>query len=184
MANQSKFYHRGTLDALDLLRADHDKVRQLFREFDSLRDVDDEDERKAELVDEIVYELTIHTMIEEEIFYPAVRMALGDDDMLDEAESDHAGARELMLQLEDLYPGDEHFETTVTVLAEEVADHIDREEADLFNAVRNCGIDLEGMCGQLIARKDALDEDLSAPALPPEAPAPHDGTRRPPRAPN
>jgi iron-sulfur cluster repair protein YtfE (RIC family) len=184
MANQSKFYHRGTLDALDLLRADHDKVRQLFREFDSLRDLDDEDERKAELVDEICYELTIHAMIEEEIFYPAVRMALGDDGMIDQAEEEHAGARELIARLEDLYPGDEHFDATVTVLCEEVADHIDREEADLFNAVRNCGIDLEGMCGQLIARKDALDDDLSAPPLGMDTALPHDGTRRPPRAPN
>lgn len=184
MANQSKFFHRGTLDALDLLRADHDQVRTLFREFDSLRDVDDEDDRKTELVDEICYELTIHAMIEEEIFYPAVRLALGDDELLDEAEADHAGARALILQLDDLYPGDELFNTTVSVLAEEIADHIDREEADLFNAVRGSGVDLEGMCGQLIARKDALCDALDDDAPTPPLAPPHDGARKPPRAPN
>lgn len=183
MSTQHPFHHRGTLDALDLLRADHDKVRQLFREFDSLRDIDDEDERKSDLVDEICYELTIHAMIEEEIFYPTVRLALGDGP-IDEAEDEHASMRELVLRLEQLYPGDEHFDVTLTVLAEEVADHMDREEADLFNALRNSGIDLEGLCGQLIARKDALEDDLSAPPACTEPQRAHEGVRRIPRAPN
>jgi len=69
-------------DALALLKADHDKVRNLFREFESLKGIDDEDERKSELVDEICYELTLHTMLEEEIFYPVLRSAIDDDDMM------------------------------------------------------------------------------------------------------
>ena len=162
MSNQGK-KGNPALDALDLLRADHDKVKSLFREFESLKGNDDEDERKSELVDEICYELTLHTMLEEEIFYPVVRSAIEDDDMMDEADVEHAGARELISQLEVMYPGDDHFDATVTVLGEEVAHHIDKEENDMFVAVRSAGIDLEDLGEQLAARKEELDEDLSSP---------------------
>jgi hemerythrin-like domain-containing protein len=170
-------------DALELLRADHEKVKGLFREFEALRGSDDEDERKAELVDEICYELTVHTMLEEEIFYPALRSVIGDDDMMDEADVEHAGARDLISQLEVMYPGDDHFDATVTVLGEEVEHHIDKEESEMFEAARNSGIDLEELGDQLSARKEELDEDLSSPATTFDAIEPHDGARRPPRAP-
>lgn len=171
-------------NALKLLKADHDKVKDLFREFDSLKGNDDEDERKAELVDEICYELTVHTMIEEEIFYPTLRAAIDDSDMMDEADVEHAGARELISQLEVMYPGDDHFDATVTVLGEEIAHHIDKEETDMFDAARNSGIDLHALGEQLAARKEELDDDLSSPPSTLDGIAPHDGARRPPRAPN
>ena len=172
------------VDALDLLKADHDKVKSLFREFENLKGNDDEDERKSELVDEICYELTVHTMIEEEIFYPVVRSAIDDDEMMDEADVEHAGARELISQLEVLYPGDDHFDATVTVLGEEIAHHIDKEESDMFEAARSAGIDLGELGERLSARKEELDEDLSSPPSTIDALQPHDGARRPGRAPN
>lgn len=171
-------------NALELLKADHDKVKHLFREFDSLKGSDEDDERKSELVDEICYELTLHTMLEEEIFYPAVRAAIDDDDMMDEADIEHAGARELISQLEVMYPGDDHFDATVTVLGEEIAHHIDKEEGDMFDAVRGAGIDLDELGEQINARKEELDEDLSSPASSIDAMTPHDGARRAPRPPN
>jgi hypothetical protein len=183
MANQGK-KGGAAPDALELLKADHDKVKSLFREFDSLKGIDDEDERKAELVDEICYELTLHTMIEEEIFYPTVRAAIDDDDMMDEADVEHAGARELISQLEVMYPGDDHFDATVTVLGEEVAHHIEKEEGDMFDAARAAGIDLDDLAEQLTARKEELDEDLSSPASSIDAMEPHNGSRRAPRPPN
>lgn len=174
-------------DALDLLRAEHDKVRQLFRDFDTLKCNDDDDERKAELVDEICYALTLHTLLEEELFYPTLRAAIDDDDLLDEADVEHAGARDLISQLEVMYPGDDHFDATVTVLGEEVAHHIDKEENELFAAARTAAIDLGDLGERLAARKDELDADLSAPpssldAI--DAMTPHNGTRRSPRPPN
>lgn len=174
-------------DALALLRADHDKVKQLLREFDELKGSDDDDERKAELVDAICYELTLHTMIEEEIFYPTLRAAIDDDELMDEAEVEHAGARELISQLEVMYPGDDHFDATVTVLGEEIVHHIAKEESDMFDAARACGIDLDELGERLSARKEELDEDLSSPpssidAI--DAMAPHNGARRSPRPPN
>lgn len=169
--------------ALEVLHADHQKVRNLFSEFDSLKGLDDEDERKAELVDEICYELTLHTMVEEEIFYPALRAAIGDDDLMDEAEVEHAGARELISQLEVMYPGDDYFDATVSVLGEEVGHHIDKEEGELFEAARRAGIDLATLGDKLAARRAELEEDLTAPASG-EPPAPHEGVRRAPRPPN
>lgn len=179
MAKQSK-----TRDALDFLRAEHNKVRNLFREFESLKGIDDEDERKSELVDEICYELTVHTMMEEEIFYPVLRAAIDDDEMMDEAEVEHAGARELVSQLEVMYPGDDHFDATVAVLGEEVGHHMDKEEGEMFDAARRAGVDLDSLLGQLEARRQELEEDLSAPAATLDAISPHDGTRRAPRPPN
>ena len=189
MANTGK-KKSGAFDALDLLRADHEKLKSLFREFEDLKGNDDEDQRKAELVDEICYELTLHAMIEEEIFYPTVRSAIDDEDLMDEADVEHAGARELISQLEVMYPGDDHFDATVTVLGEEVAHHIDKEESDMFDAARKAGIDLEELAERLTARKEELDEDMSSPPSSIDAidaidvDAPRNGTRRSPRAPN
>jgi hemerythrin-like domain-containing protein len=184
MSNQGKPKSGAAIDALELLKSDHDKVKSLFREFESLKGNDDEDERKSELVDEICYELTVHSMIEEEIFYPVLRSAIDDDDMMDEADVEHAGARELISQLEVMYPGDDHFDATVTVLGEEIAHHIDKEESDMFEAARTAGIDLEDLGEQLAARKEELDEDLASPPSSIDAMEPHDGARRAPRAPN
>lgn len=171
-------------DALGLLRADHDKVKALFGEFETLKGRDDEDRRKTELVDEICYELTMHSMLEEEIFYPLLRAAIDDDELLDEADVEHAGARELIGQLEIMAPGDDHYDATVTVLGEEVAHHIGKEESELFAAARDAGIDLDDLGAQLAARKAELEEDLSSPPSSIDAMEPHNGARRQPRAPN
>jgi hemerythrin-like domain-containing protein len=184
MTTPGKHKSGSARDALALLRADHDKVRNLFLEFDSLRGIDDEDERKSELVDEICYELTLHTMLEEEIFYPVLRSAIDDDDMMDEADVEHAGARELISQLEVMYPGDDHFDATVAVLGEEIGHHIEKEEGDMFDAARRAGIDLDRLAEQLVARREELEEDLSSPATSIDAMEPHDGARRAPRPPN
>lgn len=181
---KSKHNDGAAVDALGLLKADHDKVRALFRAFDSLKGKDDVDRRKTELVDDICYELTRHIMIEEEIFYPALRKAIGDDELLDEADVEHAGARELIAQLEIMLPGDDHFDATVTVLGEEIAHHIDKEETELFDAARGAGLDLGRLGAQLAARSNELEEDLASPPSSIEAMQPHEGARRAPRAPN
>ncbi|MFP5393920.1 MAG: hemerythrin domain-containing protein [Gammaproteobacteria bacterium] len=183
MSQQSKPQYQSTLDALDLLQADHNRVKFLFSEFDSLRGMDDEDERKARLVDEICYELTVHSMIEEELVYPRARAVIDNDELMDEADIEHSGALELVSQLEVMYPGDDHYEATVSVLAEEIAHHIEKEEDEMFPAMRASGIDLVELAADIRARKDELDEDISAPP-PADRMAPHDGVRHPPRAPN
>ena len=158
-------------------------MRELLREFDSLKGNDEEDERKSELVDELCYELTLHAMIEEEIFYPVLRSVIDDDELMDEADVEHAGARELISQLEVMYPGDDHYDATVTVLGEEVAHHIEKEEDEIFAAARKAGIDLHELGDQLAARKEELEDDLSSPASTIDAMEPHPGTRRQSRPP-
>ena len=174
-------------DALGRLKADHDKIKALFGEFDILKGEANKDLRKAELVDQICYEVTLHSMLEEEILYPALRRSISDDALLDEADIEHAGARALIGQLEIMAPGDDHYDATVTVLGEEVAHHIKKEEVALFalfKAARSAGIDLDALGEQLAARKDELAEDLSAPPSTIDAMMPHDGARRAPRPPN
>ncbi len=158
-----KKHGTGQPSALDLLKADHDKVRALFREFDALKGTDDADERKAELTDDICYELTMHATLEEEIFYPAVRSLIDNDDLLDEAEVEHAGARALIGQLELMYPGDEHYEATVAVLAEEVLRHMEKEEGILFAAASQAMDDMRNIGERLQERREQLEEDLSSP---------------------
>jgi selenocysteine-specific translation elongation factor len=174
----------GAPDALGRLKADHDKVTALFREFHALKGKQGKDRRKADLVDEICYELTLHSMLEEEIFYPVLRAAIDDDELLDEADIEHAGARELIGQLEIMAPGDDHYDATVTVLGEEIAHHIEKEEGELFELAREAGIDLDDLGEQLAARKDELEEDLSTPPSRIDGMEPHEGARRQPRAPN
>jgi len=171
-------------DALALLRHEHDRIRQLFVEFERLRGIEDEDERKAELVDEICYELTLHAIVEEELVYPLLRAAADDDEMMDEAEVEHAGVRELVSQLEVMYPGDDHFEATVAVLAEEVEHHVAMEESDMFDTARKSGIDLAALGRKMQARRRELDEDLDDSPDVIDAMEPHAGMRLPPRAPD
>lgn len=173
-----------TPDALSLLRAEHERIRQLFGDYGLLRGLDDEHERKADLVDELCDALTVHGTLEDEIFYPVLRAALDDDELLDEAEDDHAGVRELVARLEVMYPGDEHYEALVAVLAEEVAHHVAREESELFEAVRTAGVDLMRLGRRLAARRREIEEDLDPAAGAVDAMEPHPGMRTVPRAPD
>ncbi|MES2296091.1 MAG: hemerythrin domain-containing protein [Pseudomonadota bacterium] len=170
-------------DVLKLLKADHERIKQLFREFESLKGSNDKDARKAELSEEICQELNLHAMLEDELFYPAVRSAIDNDELIDEAEVEHAGAKDLISQLEVMYPGDDHFDATVAVLTEEVERHIEREENDIFPAARKSGLDLRDLAEKLQARKEELEEDLMAP---PHVIDPHErinGRRAPTRPP-
>jgi hypothetical protein len=174
----------GPPDALALLRADHQQLRLLFARCEDLCGLDDAQESLAELVDDLCDALIVHTMLEEELFYPALRAATGDDELFDDAELEHAGARELVSQLEVMYPGDEHFEATLAVLADEVAHHIAQEEGEMFELARTAGVDLHALGQRLALRQAQLDDDMSAPPTAFDAAAPHDGRRTPPRAPD
>src|ERR1043165_4378743 len=106
-------------DALSLLKEDHQKVKELFQEFEKARDGEGESD-KEELVRKICMELTIHSTIEEEIFYPAVREAIEDMDVMDEAEVEHASVKDLVEQLEGMSSNDELYDAKVKVLSEYV----------------------------------------------------------------
>jgi hemerythrin superfamily protein len=139
-------------DALQLLRADHRKVQDLFDQFEKARN----DDKKGELAQEICTELRVHAQIEEEIFYPAAREAMKDQDLLDEAEVEHASAKELIAQIEAMQAGQELFDARVTVLGEYIRHHVKEEQNEIFPKLKKADIDLKGLGAQLAERKQAL----------------------------
>jgi hemerythrin superfamily protein len=142
-------------DAIAMLTADHKKVKKLFSEFDKLKD-GGSDEDKSSIVDQICNELKVHTEIEEEIFYPAVRKAIDDSDLMDEALVEHAGAKDLIAQLEDASPDDDLYDAKVTVLGEQIDHHVKEEEGDMFPKARKAKVDTEALGALMLKRKMAL----------------------------
>lgn len=143
---------RSAPNAINMLTEDHAKVRKMFKQFEKMKDKA-EDAEKAELVRQICQELTVHALVEEEIFYPAAREAIDDQDLLDEAEVEHATAKELIGQLERMQPGDELYDAKVTVLGEYVEHHVKEEEKEMFPKVRKARLDLEHLAEQIAERK-------------------------------
>jgi hemerythrin superfamily protein len=146
-------------DAIALLVADHKSVKGLFAQFEKLKERDDADDEKKELVDRICSELTVHTTIEEEIFYPAVREAIDDEDLMDEADVEHASAKDLIAQLEAASPGDDQYDAKVTVLGEMIDHHVKEEEGEMFPKAKKA-VDVHELGAELAARKEELAGEL------------------------
>jgi hypothetical protein len=144
-------------DAITLLTADHNEVKKMFKEFEKLKKSEAEDSEKSALVSRICEALTVHAQIEEEIFYPAVREAIEDEDVMDEADVEHAGAKDLIAQLEEMEPGDDHYDAKVTVLGEHVEHHIKEEQGEMFPQVKEADLDLEALGEQIEERKAELE---------------------------
>lgn len=166
---------RNETDAIAVLTADHRTVKSLFKQFETLTKQDDVDDEKAELVRQICNELTIHATVEEELFYPAVREAIDDDDLMDEADIEHASAKDLIAQLEELEPGDDHYDARVTVLGEYIDHHVKEEEGEMFVKARKADVNTAELGEQIVERKEALTaelgaEDDSASVAPPTKP--------------
>lgn len=160
MATRSRAGHGGRgKDAIALLEGDHTAVQRLFKRFEKLKDGEDSQD-KADLVKFICEQLKVHTQIEEEIFYPAVREAIGEDELMDEAEVEHAGAKETISQLESMQPGDALYDAKVSVLGEYVNHHIKEEEGRMFPKVRKSGLDTKALGSQLMERKQELQGEM------------------------
>lgn len=115
-------------DALDLLKDDHEKVKKAFKQFEKL---DHEDTAAMkELVVQVCDDLEAHTTIEEEIFYPAVRAEIDDEDLMNEAQIEHQSAKDLITKLRETQPADPTYAATFTVLGEYVRHHIKEEEEE------------------------------------------------------
>jgi hemerythrin superfamily protein len=143
---------RAPSDAIALLRADHKTVQDLFQQFEKTRS----DDRKRALAEQICTELTIHAQIEEEIFYPAARGAIREEDLLDEAEVEHQSAKDLIAQIESGSPDDELWEAKVKVLGEYINHHVKEEQNEMFPQVKKTKLDLKALGEQLQARKMEL----------------------------
>ena len=146
-------------DAISILMEDHKKVKKLFTEFKKLKEADGDDNEKAGLVNAICTALTIHTQIEEEIFYPAVRAALDEDDLMDEADEEHESAKALIGQLEAMEPGDDHYDAKVTVLGEYIDHHVKEEQDEMFPKVKKAKLDLVELGSEMLQRQQELQAE-------------------------
>jgi hypothetical protein len=157
------------LDAIALLKADHRKVEDLFDKFEAAKG----DGRKQALAEQICMELTIHTKIEEDVFYPACEGAV-EEDLLREAYVEHDGAKVLIAEIEAGGPDDKFYEAKVKVLSEEIEHHVEEEEKrveGMFAQARKAGLDMDALGEKMAAEKERLMATYKAQGLPrPEAP--------------
>ena len=156
------------VDAIALLKSDHRKTEDLFVQYEAS---DDEDEKTA-LAHQICTELKIHTLIEEEIFYPALEGKIKDD-TLEEAFVEHDGAKVLINDIEAGTAEDEYYDAKVKVLSEEVKHHVKEEEmpdVGMFAQARAAEIDLMALGAELKARKLELVAQADSEGLPPAKP--------------
>jgi len=144
-------------DAIVMLREDHQRVSTLFANYQKIAD-EGEAAAKERLVRQICNELTIHTTLEEEIFYPEARAALDGkgDDLLDEAAVEHASAKALIAQLERASSDDDLYDAKVTVLSEYIKHHVKEEQEELFPRCRKAKMDLKSIGAAMRARKEQL----------------------------
>lgn len=148
-------------DACDLLDADHKAVKKMFMEYEELTETGgNTKEKKRVLAEKICNELTVHAQIEEEIFYPAVRKAIKDELLMNEAEVEHTSAKELIAQIQSMNPGDAMYDAKVTVLGEYIDHHVKEERTEMFPKARASKLDLIKMRDVLQARKEELMAEL------------------------
>jgi hemerythrin-like domain-containing protein len=138
--------------AIVLLKRDHREVEEFFEEYEEL----DNNRAKAELARKICNTLKVHTQIEEEILYPAARKATGDNDLLDEALVEHAGAKHLIGEIEAMEVGDDLYDAKITVLGEQIKHHVKEEEEELFPEIEESKMDVVAVGKQLATRKSEL----------------------------
>jgi len=144
-----------TPDAVALLKADHKQVKTWFEQFEKSRS----DKVKQKLAADICKALTVHTEIEEEIFYPAFLAATKDKDMHHEAIIEHDGAKKLIAEIESSSPEDDYYDSKVHVLSEMIKHHVKEEEqpSGMFaEAKRSKKMDLKALGEQMFARKSEL----------------------------
>jgi Hemerythrin HHE cation binding domain len=142
----------GAVSVLDLLEADHQEVDGFFDEYEDLEDAGE----KERLALKICLALTVHTQIEEEIFYPAAREAIERAELIDEAIVEHASAKQLIAEIEEMDAGDELYDDKVKVLGEQVRHHVEEEEDKLFPEIESSELDLEALGKKMTERKAAL----------------------------
>ena len=147
-------------DATKLLMQDHKEVHALFEQYKKLAESGADASERQSLAAEICNMLTVHATAEEEIFYPAAREADVDSDLLDEAEVEHASAKDLIAQIESMGADDDLFDAKVTVLGEYIDHHVKEEEGELFPKCRKADMDLAALGEELAARKSELMAEL------------------------
>ena len=150
-------------DAIALLKADHREVEELFEKFEKASG-----SKKQTIAEQICTELKIHSMIEEELFYPALDGKI-EEETFTEAYVEHDGAK---VQINDIMaggPDDRFYDSKVSVLGEEIEHHVKEEEAPsegMFAQARKTDVDLVALGEQMLARKQELSALAASEGLP------------------
>jgi hemerythrin superfamily protein len=146
--------------ALEMLEADHRKVEALFEEYEDRKEGGKESRRA--IAEKVCSELTVHAHVEEEIFYPWLRENLSGEDMemVEEAEVEHATAKDLIAQIEEAAAVDETYDAKVKVLSEYIKHHVKEEEQEIFPKLADFDAELDELGQQMTARKAELRDEL------------------------
>jgi hypothetical protein len=163
MAKSRKGKNGNDGSAVSMLKADHRKVEGLFKRYEKAKSQN----AKATLAQEICLELSVHTSVEEEFFYPAVAGAV-DQETHDEAYVEHDGAKNLIAELLNGTPDDDFYDAKVSVLSEMIKHHVKEEEqpGGLFSQARKGDIDFEQLARRMKARKAELMTKLKSEGIP------------------
>jgi hemerythrin superfamily protein len=157
MTMPSRKQEKSGTDAITLLKQDHETVRRMFEDYEK----SDED-RKFELAAEICQALTVHSAIEEEIFYPRVREAIDAEDLMLEAEIEHDTVKNLIDRVQEGEIDETQLSAIIKVMNEYVNHHVNEEQRRMFPRVKRSDIDLEALGQELLARKTELEAELQA----------------------
>jgi hemerythrin superfamily protein len=148
------------MDAIAMLKADHRKVEEIFEQFEKATSKS----RKQALAEQACLELKVHTVIEEEIFYPACRGQI-EEDLLNEAYVEHDAAKLLINEIEAGGPEEDFYDAKVKVLSEMIEHHVEEEEKrseGMFSQARAAGLDMDQLAEEMRARKRTAMEEFQA----------------------
>jgi Hemerythrin HHE cation binding domain len=162
-------------DAIALLKADHRKVEGLFEKYEGTKS----GARKKALAEQICLELTVHTKIEEDIFYPACKGEI-EDDLWHEAYVEHDGAKVMIAEIEAGKPGDEFYDAKVKVLSEQIKHHVKEEEKraeGMFAQAKEAGLDTQALGLKMADEKKMLVAKYKSSGLPKPPTTSFTGTR-------
>ena len=143
-------------NAVDLLDADNKAVKKMFIDYDALCEDGAPAEAKRALAERICQALTVHAQIEEEIFYPAVRKAIGDGALMDEALREHAEAKKTIARIQAMKATADNYDATVKQLAKAIDEHVLEEREQMFLQAQQTPLDLRGLAVPLYNRKKQL----------------------------
>ena len=143
-------------DAVELLTSDHAEVSALFKRYEKLAKANAASSDRQAHAEQICTALTVHATIEEEIFYPAAREAGVKEALMDEADVEHAAAKDLVAQIRAMSPDEDHYDAKVKVLGEQIDHHVEEEQDKMFPKCRAAGMDLSELGARLATRKAAL----------------------------
>jgi hemerythrin superfamily protein len=150
-------------DAVDLLDADHKAVKKMFIDYSALCEEGAPASDKGSLAQRICQELAVHTQIEEELFYPQVRAAIGEEALMDEAVKEHAEAKETIARIQGMDAADDAYDDTVKHLGRMIDQHVLQEREQIFLQARQSALDLRAMADALLARKKELKNAARVP---------------------